>query len=96
MELVLPLPVWAWIAGIALLLELGLALTARPANNSIADTLRKILPGLAILGLILMVIFPRMAGGWLPALVFLMALAEQAISRWLFYAQRMTFPISSR
>ncbi|HSB65127.1 MAG TPA: DmsC/YnfH family molybdoenzyme membrane anchor subunit, partial [Anaerolineales bacterium] len=95
MKLFTPLLGWVWIAGVALALELGLSLSAQPAYGNLARTLRTIFLGLSALGVILISIFPHQLGGWMVAGVLVLALVQEAIGRWQFYAERVPFPARS-
>ena len=91
----MPLPGWEYIFGLALAAELGLALTAKPAIRDSIVRLRVALMGLGILGLLLAGIFPQVFGIWMAWLVFIIALLEEGIGRWQFYAGRVPFPFGS-
>lgn len=93
MRLFMPLPGWEYGAGLSLAVELGLALTAKPAMRDASGSLRVVLLGLGILGLLLSGIFPQVFGIWMAWLVFIIALLEEGIGRWQFYAGRVPFPL---
>jgi DMSO reductase anchor subunit len=96
-ELFAPLPGRARIAGLALLAELILTLTSKPAMDSLPSKARIIFLGLGILGAFIMVILPQpLGGGWIVALTFILVLAEEVIARWQFYAERVPFPMMSK
>jgi anaerobic dimethyl sulfoxide reductase subunit B len=87
-----PLPSWAWIVGLALAAELGLALTTRSEYIRWAYILRIVFLGLGILGVILMTFLPHLSTGWMWVVIFIMALVDEIIGRWQFYAERVPFP----
>jgi len=78
-----PAPGWALVAGLGMVAELGLALTAHRQANTPAAGLRM---GLLCAGLVGAVLVVPYAGLAIPLL--LLALAEQIIGRWQFYAAR--------
>jgi anaerobic dimethyl sulfoxide reductase subunit B (iron-sulfur subunit) len=86
--LLVPETGWAVIAGLALTVELVMALTARPFAGW-AGSLRFALILLGVAGTLLMAVIPQMTGLWFAIPVFLVALAAEAIGRWQFYAARM-------
>ena len=93
MRLFMPLPGWEYVAGLALAAELSLSLTTKPAMIGAIRTIRIALLGLGVLGTLLMAVIPQVSGGWLSSLVFLIALAAEAMGRWQFYAERVPFPL---
>jgi DMSO reductase iron-sulfur subunit len=84
-----PDPGWAYAAGLALLAEMGMMLTAQPSIDTTAGRLRLALLGLAVIGVLLTIIVPQVSGVWLAVPVLLVALAAEAIGRWQFYASRL-------
>jgi DMSO reductase anchor subunit len=84
-----PDPGWAYAAGLALLAEMGMMLTAQPSIDTTAGRLRLALLGLAVIGVLLTIIVPQVSGVWLAVPVLLVALAAEAIGRWQFYAGRL-------
>jgi len=93
MRLFTPYPGWEYLAGLALAAEVGLALTDNLASSSLAGRLRVALLGLGILGILIAVIFPDVFGVGMLMVVFSIALLEEVIGRWQFYAGRVPFPL---
>ena len=91
-NLAAPNPGWAVLAGLALAAEMGLALTAQTSIDGAAGRLRVTLLGLGLIGSLLIILVPQVAGGWLGIPIFLIALASETIGRWQFYAARLLQP----
>ena len=89
-NLAAPVPGWAVIVGLALAVEMGVALTARPLVGKVTDKLRLVLLGLGIMGALLTIIFPQASGLGVIIPVFVIVLAAEAIGRWQFYVARLS------
>ena len=83
-NLATPGPGWGAIACLALVAELGLALSTQPSPPGWARPLRLTLLGLALAGTLLLLL-----GAVLPIPVFVVALVGEAVGRWHFYAGRV-------
>jgi len=94
-RLLMPLPGWELVTGLALVAELGLMLTAIRSYSGAASRLRVALLGLGILGALFTIIFTETIGIWMAVLIFVIALIEEVIGRWQFYAGRVPFPFRS-
>jgi anaerobic dimethyl sulfoxide reductase subunit B (iron-sulfur subunit) len=84
-----------FLAGIVLIGEIILTLTAHHTINKAIWWIRVSLLGLGILGIVLVAIFQLGWNGQVAIAVFIIVLAAETIGRWLFYAQRSPFPIPS-
>jgi anaerobic dimethyl sulfoxide reductase subunit B (iron-sulfur subunit) len=91
-RLAMPGPHWAAIAGLGLAAEMGMMPTDQPSMGGMAGRLRVALLGLGIFGALLIAILPLGIAGVLAIPVLLIALAEEAIGRWQFYAGRAPSP----
>jgi anaerobic dimethyl sulfoxide reductase subunit B (iron-sulfur subunit) len=87
---------WSIVAGIGMIAEMGLILTAQSAGAETAGRLRIALLGLGIIGTLFTAIIPQVNNAWLTIPIFLVALAAEAIGRWQFYAGRMPFPMHAK
>jgi anaerobic dimethyl sulfoxide reductase subunit B (iron-sulfur subunit) len=94
-SLAIPLKNWALIAGLSLAAETVMMLTTRPAMRGRGWRLRLILLGVGILGAGLAAIFSQVTAGYLVIVIFLIALVEELLGRWQFYAGRWPFPLNS-
>jgi DMSO reductase anchor subunit len=92
-SLIRPLPGLAFLAAIAMTAEIVMLLASYPVTDLAAARLRLGLLAMAILGALLMAIFPQISGVWLSISVLIIALAAEAIGRWQFYAGRVPFPL---
>ena len=90
-NLVLPKPGWLITACAALVVELGLMLTAQPSSSRKAGSLRIVLLTVVIVVTLFAVLFPQIVSPWQALPIFLVALAAEAIGRWQFYTARIPF-----
>lgn len=90
-----PSPIWLILAGSAMVIEMGIALTVRSATGDTATRLRYILIGLCFLAIMITFSFPREILQWLAFPIFTIALAFEAIGRWQFYKARLPFLMRS-
>jgi anaerobic dimethyl sulfoxide reductase subunit B (iron-sulfur subunit) len=88
-----PLPGWSILAGIGMMVEMGLMLTARSAGFDTAGRLRITLLGLGMIGVLFTTIVPQANIAWEAIPIFLVALAAETIGRWQFYTRRVPFPM---
>ena len=82
------------VAFLAMAGEMGLALTERPLSENRASILHFALTGLAMMGALLSALLPQDFLAQLILLVFVIALAAEAVGRWQFYTRRISFPIA--
>ncbi len=94
-QLASPSPGWSILAGIGMMAEMGLMLTAQPAVGDTAGRMRINLLVLGMIGVLLIVFVPQADRLWLTVPIFLVILAAEAIGRWQFYAGRVPFPMLS-
>jgi DMSO reductase iron-sulfur subunit len=86
---------WIFLAGIALLAEVLLTLTARHTISEALWWVRASLLGMGILGIVLMALLSLVWERQAISVVFVIVLAAETIGRWQFFAQRMPFPMPS-
>ena len=86
---------WLLIAGLVMIAELALILTAKPAGIGAAGRLHSAILGSGIIVIIATVILSGVHGQWQAILLFPIAMAAEVIGRWQFYARRMPFPMHS-
>jgi anaerobic dimethyl sulfoxide reductase subunit B (iron-sulfur subunit) len=83
---------WAPVAGLALLVELGMAFTIRKPAKSGAWRLRILCLGLSACGVLLLGLLLQAPASWMVGLLLGITLVEEALGRWQFYAWRVPFP----
>jgi anaerobic dimethyl sulfoxide reductase subunit B (iron-sulfur subunit) len=84
---------WSIIAGIALMVEMGLILTEKSAGADTLSRLRIASLGVGIIGTLVIIIIPQSSQAWLAVPILFIAFVAEAIGRWQFYAGRMVFPM---
>lgn len=90
-RLAVPLPGWEIIVGSALVAELVLALSVRPAVDDMVRRMRIALLVLAIIQVVVTATAPQVPEAGMIIMVFIITLAAEAIGRWQFYASRAPF-----
>lgn len=93
-NLFLPKEGWLITACAALIVELGLMLTAQNSSSRKAGKLRTVLLVVVIVATLLAALFPHFDSPWQALPIFLIALAAEAVGRWQFYTARVPFLMS--
>ncbi len=83
---------WILVCGLSLAAEMAMMLTAKYAFHGFDGWLRLALLALGILGVILAAAFPQVKAVYLVIPIFFIALTEELLGRWQFYAGRVVFP----
>ncbi len=90
-NLLIPQQRWLWLAGVALAAELAMLISLHPKISRGIDRLRVGLILLGIFGIMALIDFHSEIS-WPSVVVFSLALLEEIIGRWQFYASRVPFP----
>ena len=93
-SLVSPLKNWALLAGIAMAAEAAVMLTTEHAVRGVVGRLRLTLLSLGFVGTIMGASIPQANVGSLVTIIFIIAVAEEALGRWQFYTGRVPFPMN--
>jgi anaerobic dimethyl sulfoxide reductase subunit B len=90
-----PNPGWIIAAGLGMVVEMVMVLTAPSPMDDTRGNLRNFFLGLGIVAAVLLVAVPQAGGEYQAMAVFVIALASEVLGRWQFYARRKPFPMQS-